>query len=84
MKMRIKQLWAVLIFSIVLSLASIAHGIFFDLDFSQIQRLTLGGFISTFILVYLGLILLEWIFDLNNKEEMTKINKKINKIKKRK
>jgi len=84
MKMRLKQLWAVLIFSIVLSIASIAHGVFFDLDFSQIQRLTVGGFISTFILVYIGLILLEWIFDLNNKEEMTKINRKINKIKKRK
>ena len=70
MKIRIKQLMAVLIFSIVLSIASIAHGVFFDLDFSQIQRLTIGGFISTFILVYLGLILLEWIFDLNNKEEI--------------
>ena len=79
MKIRIKQLWAVLIFSIVLSIASIAHGVFFDLDFSQIQRLTLGGFISTFILVYLGLILLEWIFDLNNKEEMNKLNRKIKK-----
>jgi len=83
MKIRIKQLIAVLIFSIAASILSIIHGVFFDSDFSQIKRLTLTGFFSTFILVYLGLILLEWIFDLNNQQEMIKINRKINKINKK-
>jgi len=83
MKIRIKQLIAVLIFSAVASILSIIHGVFFDSDFSQIKRLTLIGFFSTFILVYLGLILLEWIFDLNNQQEMAKINRKINRINKK-
>ena len=82
MKIRKKQLIAVLIFSIATSILSIIHGVFFDSDITQIKRLTITGFLSTFILVYVGLMLLEWIFDLNNKQEINKINRKINKIKK--
>ena len=54
-----KKLIATFVFSVVASLLMIAHGIFFDLDFSQISRLSFEGFVFTFILVFIGLIILE-------------------------
>lgn len=37
-----KKLIATLIFSVIASIATIVHGVYFDLDWSQVQRLSLG------------------------------------------
>jgi hypothetical protein len=53
------------LFSLCASIGLIIHGVFFDLDFSQIKRLTIEGFTLTFILTFLGLLILEKIFTLD-------------------
>jgi len=78
-----KQFSILLVFSIFASITMIIHGMFFDLDLSQIKRLTFEGLILTLIIVFPAILFLEWIFDLNNKEKFEEINKKINQIKKK-
>lgn len=79
-----KQILILLFFSILLSIITIIHGIFFDSDITQIKRLTFDGVILTLFVIFPLLIVLEYIFDINNKKENNKINNKINKLKKRK
>ena len=81
MKKRFKRkLFATFIFSIVASMLMIIHGVFFNLDFQQIKRLTLEGFVFTFILVFVGLIILERIFTLEEDEEILGLKRKINRL----
>lgn len=80
----LKKFYTTLIFSIIASIGLIIHGIFFDLDFSQIERLTIGGFILTFILVFGTLLILERIFDLENHEEFTELEKRVSNLESRK
>ena len=77
-----KKLFATFIFSLVTAVLLIIHGVFFDLDFEQIKRLTFEGFIFTFILVFIGLVVLERIFTLEEDEEIINLKKKISKIEK--
>ena len=78
-----RRLVATLLFSVFASVIGIIHGIFFDLDFSQIKRLSLGGFILTFIVVFVLMLLLEWIFDLENHNEIKNLRKRISKLEKK-
>lgn len=78
-----KKLFATFIFSIVSSALLIAHGIFFDMDFSQIQRLTLESFIFTFVLVFVGLLILEKIFNLEEDAKILDIRKRLRKLEKK-
>ena len=55
---------------------------FFDLDFEQIKRLTFERFIFTFIIVFIGLIVLEKIFTLEEDEEIIEIKRRLNKLEK--
>lgn len=71
------------IFSVFASVGLIIHGVFFDLDFSQIKRLSLEGFILTFLIVFPALLLLEWIFDLGNHAEFQQIEKRVTKLEKK-
>lgn len=64
-----RKLITTLVFSIFASLGAIIHGVFLDLDVSQLQRLSIEGFLITFVIVFPSILLLEWIFDLENKEE---------------
>ena len=73
---------ATLLFSLLASVASIVHGIFFDMDFSQIQRFTVEGFVLTFIVLFPSLLFLEWIFDLEDKEEFKVLESRIGKLEK--
>ena len=75
-----KKLFATFIFSLVTAVLLIIHGVFFDLDFEQIKRLTFEGFIFTFILVFIGLVVLERIFTLEEDEEIINLKKRISKI----
>lgn len=79
-----RKLLSTLIFSSISSVLLIIHGVFFDLDTSQMQRLSIEGFIFTFILTFIALIILEKIFTLEEHEEIVKIKNKLNKLEKRK
>jgi len=79
-----KQFLILLVFSILTSIIAIIHGIFFDLEFAQIKRLTIEGLILTLIIVFPAVIFLEWVFDLNNKKKFEELEKKIKKLKKKK
>ena len=69
-----------LIFSVIISLVLIVHGIFFDVDFAQIKRLSVEGFFLTFIIVFPSLLLLEWIFDLEDREEFKILEKRVSNL----
>jgi len=47
-----KQVLILFVFSVLISIASIIHGIFMDLDFSQIKRLTIEGLILTLFIIF--------------------------------
>lgn len=75
-----RKLIATLVFSIFAAIGAIIHGIFFDVDITQIKRISIEGFVLTYIIVFPGLLLLEWIFDLENKEEFKILERRISKI----
>ena len=75
-----RKLFFTFTFSVIASLLSIVHGVFFDLDFSQIKRLSIEGFLFTFILVFAGLLTLEKIFNIEEDAEIINIKKRLNKI----
>lgn len=77
-----KQLLILLVFSILTSAAMIVHGIFFDLEFEQIKRLTILGLIFTFVIIFPVILFLEWVFDINNKKEHDKLEKRVEKLEK--
>ena len=79
-----KQLLVLFVFSLLASVAAIIHGIYFNLDFSQIKRLTIEGLILTFLIVFPAVVFLEWVFDINMRVNINKINKRLNKLEKRK
>ena len=79
-----KQFLILLVFSFLVSLAAIIHGIFFDMDFSQIARLTFEGLIFTFIILFPAILFLEWVYDLNNKKKFEELENRIKKLEKRK
>ena len=79
-----KQILILFIFSILISIAMIIHGLFFDLEFSQIKRLTLEGLILTLIIIFPAILFLEWTFDLNNRKKFEELTKQINKLKREK
>ena len=72
-----RKLIATLVFSIFASLGAIIHGVFLDLDTSQLQRLSIEGILITFAIVFPSILLLEWIFDLENKEEFKVLENRV-------
>lgn len=77
-----RQILILLVFSLLVSVAAIIHGIFFDLAWEQVRRLTLGGLIFTFVVVFPGAIFLEWVFDINNKRVYDALEKRVGKLEK--
>ncbi len=74
-----KQVLVLFIFSILIAIASIIHGIYMDLDFTQIKRLTTEGFILTLFVVFPAILFLEGVFDMNNKKKFDEIEKRLHK-----
>ena len=72
-----KQVLVLFILSILMSIAAIIHGIFFDLDFEQIKRLTLEGIVLTLFVVFPAILFFEWVFDMNNKKRFDEIERKL-------
>ena len=65
------------LFSLIASLFSIVHGIFLDADITQLKRLSIEGFLLTFLVIFPALLLLEWLFNLEDHEEFKIIEKRI-------
>jgi hypothetical protein len=78
-----KQILILLIFSILITIAVIIHGVFFDLAWSEIGRLTLEGFILTLVILFPGILFLEWVFDINNKKKFDELEKRIMNLEKK-
>lgn len=72
-----KQVLVLFVFSILMSIAAIIHGIFLDLDFTQIKRLTLEGLLLTILVVFPSILFLEWVFDINNKKRLDELERRI-------
>lgn len=81
MKISKKQIIALVFFSIIGSVMAISHGVFFDLEVSEIGRLSSGGVIMTAVIVFLSLILIEWVFDMDNRHEIQNLSDEIEEIK---
>jgi len=75
-----KQVLILLIFAILISIAAIIHGIFMDLDFMQIKRLTIEGLILTLFVIFPAILFLEWVFDVNNRKKFDKVEKRLRKL----
>lgn len=75
-----KQLLILFCFSVFASIAAIIHGVFFDLDFNEIKRLTWEGLVLTFLVIYPAILFLEWVFDINNKKKFDDIERKLKKL----
>ncbi|MCD4771747.1 hypothetical protein K8R30_05045 [archaeon] len=78
-----KQMLILLVFSLLVSIGAIIHGIFFDLAFEEIKRLTLSGLIFTLVIIFPGIVFLEWVFDINNKKKYDVLERRIIKLERR-
>ncbi|NCF75535.1 MAG: hypothetical protein GWO87_03560 [Xanthomonadaceae bacterium] len=83
LKVNKKQFTILLFSSLLISVLAISHGVFFDLDITQIKRLTFAGIIITMFITLFFLFFLEWVFDLDNNAKIEKLCKEIEDIKKR-
>ena len=79
-----RQILILLVFSVLTAILSIIHGIFFDLNFSEISRLTFEGIVITFIVIFPAVLFLEWVFDMNNKDKISKLEKRLSKVERKK
>jgi putative Mn2+ efflux pump MntP len=77
-----KRILYTFLFSLLTSAILIIHGVFFDMDISQIGRLSIEGFIATFILVFIGLLILERLFTFEEDKEIFKVKRRISKLEK--
>ena len=77
-----KRQWLILlVLSIIGAIGGIIHGIYFDLDFTQVKRLSLLGVIFTTVIVFPALLFFEYVFDLNNKKQMKSLKDQIEHLK---
>jgi len=61
---KMKQIVAMIFLSVIGAVVLIVHGVLLDLNWSQIYRLSLGGFLVTMPAIFIALLTLEWVFDL--------------------
>ena len=77
-----KQVLILFIFAILMAIAAMIHGIFMDLDFMQVKRLTIEGLILTLFVIFPAILFLEWVFDINNRKKFDKVEKRLKKLEK--
>jgi len=77
---RKRQLLMLFVVAILGAIGGIIHGIFFDLDFSQIRRLSLLGVLFTSLIIFPVILFFEYIFDWNNNEEMKTLKERIKRL----
>ncbi len=78
-----KQVMVLVVFSLLVSIGAIIHGVYMDLDYNQISRLTVEGILLTFFVIFPAILFLEWIFDINNKKRIDELNNRIRKLEKK-
>jgi len=77
---RKKQILMLLVVAIFGAAGGIVHGIYFDLDFSQMKRLSLLGVVFTTLIIFPALLFFEYLFDWNNKEEMRLLKERVERL----
>jgi len=77
-----KQVLILFVFAIFASVIAIIHGLFMDLDLTQIKRLTIEGLVITILIIFPAILFLEWVFDLNNKKRIDELEEEIKRLKK--
>jgi len=76
-----KKQWLILfVLSIIGAIGGIIHGVYFDLDLSQIKRLSLFGVIFTAGIVFPAILFFEYVFDLNNQKQMNSLKEQIDDL----
>jgi hypothetical protein len=78
-----KQILILFVFSFLVSVGAIIHGIFFDLAFEEIRRLTIEGLVFTLVIIFPAIIFLQWAFDINNKKKYDELSSRLNKLERR-
>jgi hypothetical protein len=71
-------------FSVVASIAMGIYRILLDLHFFRAKGPSLEGFVLTFVLVFLGLLILEKIFNLGKDKEILRIKERLAKLEEKK
>ena len=79
-KIRKKQILIFIVLSLFGAIAGIIHGIYFDLDISQIKRLSILGIIFTSGVIFPSILFLEHVFDWNNQYQINQLKERIDKI----
>ena len=77
MSMRKWQILIFIIISLIGSYPAIAHGVFFDGDFSQWKRVSFIGWAMTSFVIFIAILLLEKTFDWNNNEKIKIIKQEL-------
>lgn len=80
LSVRQKQVIILFLVSIVWAAGAIVHGIYFDLDFDQIKRLSVLGVIFSTIVIFPSILIFEYIFDWNNMDDIRKIHKRLDDL----
>lgn len=78
-----KQILYFFIISVFGSVAGIAHGVFFDLEWDQIGRLSIFGIIFTTIIIFPALLIFEYVFDIDNRAEIEELKRRIDELENR-
>ncbi len=79
--LRRKQWLILLVLSILGAVGGIIHGIYFDLDFSQLKRLSLLGGMFTTGIVFPAILFFEYVFDRNNQSQINSLKAQIEHLK---
>jgi len=77
---RKKQILILFIVSVLGAAAGIIHGIFFDLDLSQIKRLSFFGVVFTTIIIFPAILLFEYLFDINNQQDTKELKARLSRV----
>ena len=83
MTVRKKQVLMLSVVAVLGAIGGIVHGVFFDLELSQIRRLSVLGVIFTTFIVFPAILFFEYIFDWNNNEEMRHLRERIERLEKK-
>ena len=75
-----KQFFLLFIFSLLVAVGAIIHGIYMDLNLTEIRRLTSEGIMLTTLVVFPGLLVTEWLFDMDNKKKMKELEERIKEL----
>lgn len=77
---RKRQVLMLFVVALLGAVGGIIHGIYFDLDISQIKRLSILGIIFTTLIIFPAILFFEYVFDWNNREDMNSMRERIERL----